>query len=1366
MTRESTQKGRFRCVVESLRLVVTLLLMVVVGVSEVKAQMVDYSGKYYIGTVNQTNGFYLCPTEDWYYYQSTSPYYTNTADEDPDKVMPFLTTYQCKSTSGYDASEAVWEIRKHESQNYYYIIHVSSGKYLTYNVAPFSNKGRVRVHLEKSPANDDYALFKIEYASASSSYDIISKYAEDNNIDPDNNKPRKYLNINKGNKQSLKGKDDKVDNIEVGGIIGLWTAGSTESTGSGRFFLEDYITRPTIGYDASGNIKITNNAASATVYYSIGENSDPKTSGTSFTGTSETLTSFTDGDIIKAVAKIGDDYSNVVTFTVVVHVGSSNQYLIQNLERTNFYMIPGDVSSNNTYVNTTSLFRPTMSWYFSDAGSVGGVQYYYIINSSTGDYLYFASNNVYMKTSSVFDAATDKTGYMFSIVQGYDADSNPDGFHIVPKAQISDNTYCIYKGGWATTPPTIANSKADVMKGSGNARRPEQKHTRWNFISAPENKLPASLTYDSTNPADDNWPAFLSSSTATKYFKIENIGTEGRYMCPPTGEAAVGTATAGDNELAWYVIEAGHDDWRKYYYIVHASTGKYLKFNQTIADPPSSMTGKSSVLSLLDYDNSASDRYQFVFAKSTIDGAYYIVPKGLEDATYNSYYALYLDGSNPIKSNKNRASDSYKWKFVAADLFCNNPVFVEKTVGEEKRISISCTTNASKIFYTDNGDTPDANSTLYNPESTTWLSTGQHLIKAIAVVSDGSNPSSSSVVTLLNKPSITLKEGEGVVDENTYTYDGSAKTPTPSKVYIGTTETTTGFALASTDPYLNNTNAGNATVNVDDNDATDTWYIMNASTSFIIDRAEATVTADYKTKVYGSASDPTLTATVTGMVNNENPAEKLTYTLGREAGEDVGSYTITPTGDAVQGNYNVTYETGVFQIGYEIHPTVTLENWVYGEPNEPSVSDSGAGAVTYYYKTKDAADDTYTEEQPVNVGNYTIKAEVAATSEYFAASATKDFSITKRSLTVKANAITKDYLDEDPELTFTVTGIQYNEDKNTVLFCELQRVTGEAKGEYAITSKSLTLLSTQNYNTPSFTGSTFTIKAKSLGDGGDPAPGISIYAKDNPWKVSVYTGKTPFTEGTDYTVSEKGDPDENGNYTITVTAVEGSNCEGSAKATYSANSKFYAVNGTTEKFTPYISTTSDMTTSSDLVPYIVTQVNSTIGTISIVPVSYIPKDEPVLLLAQSDVTGITTSPKNAATTPISESLISNNKLNIAPEGGVQVKATEAYIFYSYNENDKDIGEFVLTTAGTIKKGRYFLYNPKYQEPADPGTPTPAPARSLAIVKGDATGIIQLTNDEAREGENAVWYTIDGQKLSKKPTRKGLYIQNGKKLIVK
>jgi len=35
-----------------------------------------------------------------------------------------------------------------------------------------------------------------------------------------------------------------------------------------------------------------------------------------------------------------------------------------------------------------------------------------------------------------------------------------------------------------------------------------------------------------------------------------------------------------------------------------------------------------------------------------------------------------------------------------------------------------------------------------------------------------------------------------------------------------------------------------------------------------------------------------------------------------------------------------------------------------------------------------------------------------------------------------------------------------------------------------------------------------------------------------------------------------------------------------------------------------------------------------------------------------------------------------------------------------------------------------------------------------------------------EYENDQWYTISGLKLQKKPTRKGLYIFNGKKVVVK
>ncbi len=37
---------------------------------------------------------------------------------------------------------------------------------------------------------------------------------------------------------------------------------------------------------------------------------------------------------------------------------------------------------------------------------------------------------------------------------------------------------------------------------------------------------------------------------------------------------------------------------------------------------------------------------------------------------------------------------------------------------------------------------------------------------------------------------------------------------------------------------------------------------------------------------------------------------------------------------------------------------------------------------------------------------------------------------------------------------------------------------------------------------------------------------------------------------------------------------------------------------------------------------------------------------------------------------------------------------------------------------------------------------------------------------SQKASNGQWYALDGQRLSGKPTRKGLYIRNGKKVRVK
>ena len=61
---------------------------------------------------------------------------------------------------------------------------------------------------------------------------------------------------------------------------------------------------------------------------------------------------------------------------------------------------------------------------------------------------------------------------------------------------------------------------------------------------------------------------------------------------------------------------------------------------------------------------------------------------------------------------------------------------------------------------------------------------------------------------------------------------------------------------------------------------------------------------------------------------------------------------------------------------------------------------------------------------------------------------------------------------------------------------------------------------------------------------------------------------------------------------------------------------------------------------------------------------------------------------------------------------------------------------------------------------------PAATRSLTIgVGGDTTGMEELKNEKIEE-LNSEWYDLQGRKLGSKPTRKGLYINNGKKIVIK
>ena len=355
---------------------ILLLPLLVLFLLPVAHAQTDYSGTYYIGAVatsnTPANNFYLCPTEGWKYYDSeNTPPYTSTPNG-----QPFLTTYKCRGTVDYDTSKAIWYIEKHPTSDYYYIRHATDNKYLTYNDAFFSNIGRVRVHLEDSPA-DNYALFTINYVSSKSCYEIISKKASETQ----SNEDRIYLNVNKGNKQNLAGDGDAFSGVNTGGVIGLWTAGAAENNGTGRFFLESAISidLPTITNNFDGTYTIS--AASGTTIYYTTDNSTPTISHYTGTGTTSVNVNQTASmTVIKAIAKsTSDDFPTAVK-TYLLPVCEKPVIIVSGSNVTITCATPGA----DIYYTTDGTHATTSSTPYSGSFNLGGATFVHAIATSLG----------------------------------------------------------------------------------------------------------------------------------------------------------------------------------------------------------------------------------------------------------------------------------------------------------------------------------------------------------------------------------------------------------------------------------------------------------------------------------------------------------------------------------------------------------------------------------------------------------------------------------------------------------------------------------------------------------------------------------------------------------------------------------------------------------------------------------------------------------------------------------------------------------------------------------------------------------------------------------------------------------------------
>lgn len=298
--------------------------------------------------------------------------------------------------------------------------------------------------------------------------------------------------------------------------------------------------------------------------------------------------------------------------------------------------------------------------------------------------------------------------------------------------------------------------------------------------------------------------------------------------------------------------------------------------------------------------------------------------------------------------------------------------------------------------------------------------------------------------------------------------------------------------------------------------------------TFTINPKTIYLNAVNKEKVYGNP-DPALTYTLAAgyaWVGADNP----TVSLGRQEGKNVGFYDITVTNVTGGSNYEIIVGSGQLEItARPITVKPDTKSKTYGDLDPEltftiSVGNLAAGDSLSGSLGRSSGEDvdTYT----YNLGDF-----VASNSNYnISLDDSNRFSITKRSITVTADAQEKQYGEEDPGLSYATSETSLPNGINVSLTGDLARVAGENVGDRNITQGTVTNANNSNYSIV-FVGNKLSIlkrdvsicaedKLMTYGDAAKPAnsaglcDGTSLFGTDALGSVSfAYSTANPVNAG-------------------------------------------------------------------------------------------------------------------------------------------------------------------------------------------------------------------------------------------------------------
>ena len=295
------------------------------------------------------------------------------------------------------------------------------------------------------------------------------------------------------------------------------------------------------------------------------------------------------------------------------------------------------------------------------------------------------------------------------------------------------------------------------------------------------------------------------------------------------------------------------------------------------------------------------------------------------------------------------------------------------------------------------------------------------------------------------------------------------------------------------------------------------YSITYVGDNLTINRKSATVTADAKSKIYGS-SDPALTYVATGLLGGD----VLTGSLTRAAGEHVGTYAINQ-GTVDNANYTITYVGNNLSITKKgITVAADPKSKSYGS-SDPAFTYVATGLVG-----GDVLTGSLTRDPGETVGSYAITQGSLDNTDYTITFTSANLTIGTKTITVTADPQTKTFGAIDPTLTYNFSPALEVGDSFSGF---LDRVGGENVGTYAITQGSLSLNPNYSIN---FVSNNLIISRKN----------ITVFA--NPQNKTYGIGDPLFTYSTSVIVSLNGAlsrvPGENvGTYTITQGTVDNAN---------------------------------------------------------------------------------------------------------------------------------------------------------------------------------------------------------------------------------